>query len=721
MRTPPCNGRTVIASIDTAEAQGSSGVPRPRLRRTPAMSLLVLLLAVVAAGLIAPTAHATSLTITSPASGAVVHDGAVTAKGAGTVGDQIQVGLGGHADPLCMATVIADGSWSCPLHLPDGRNTLTAVELLAAGGTSSTSVEIAVLSAPIIQSADGMAKSAGSVRGTAYPGASVAATATNGASCLATVDSTGAWFCQLAPTPPPGSYQVTATQNASFAGKTASPVSNTVTLVVDTVAPTTPTLTSPTSGASLPMIDASYSGSGVDGSRTYVYVDRVMTCEATVNAGEWSCTGGSITAGPHRVSAIAGSAAGNYSPPSPWIDVVFAAPSSPTPPPDPDTTNPDPSHTPQAATPTPEKAAPAPNAPATPTHPDRSAPTPPDHSDDGATATPMPHVGPDSAAPEPPATSTTTGGWNDATRMTTALAADTSIGTITGWLRALALALLTVALIMAPARLAMAGRAPRTWRLTGRNRAAVEYEDRPRAVPVPPLVTMIGMIGSAAVLALFSGHVDGQPAYLRLLIALIVAVGVVNTTAVGIPVILGKRLGMDGIRASATPSALVLVVGAALLSRFAGLDPAFLFGVVIGLVLPTNTSTRNRARLETLRVLSLLTLAGVTWGVSTLMVTDGSLAAMFVAEVLNATTLLAVGSSVVLLLPLGRRAGHNILRWSLAIWLGLTLLATTMLFLLLSPTITAWWSEGSGAPLAFATISFSAICISAWAWRRYVE
>ena len=63
-------------------------------------------------------------------------------------------------------------------------------------------------------------------------------------------------------------------------------------------------------------------------------------------AGTWTCTGGTVTAGAHRVSAIAGDAAGNYSSPSPWIDVVFAASTS-------------------TPTITPSASAPAPSTPAT--------------------------------------------------------------------------------------------------------------------------------------------------------------------------------------------------------------------------------------------------------------------------------------------------------------------------------------------------------------------
>ena len=735
---------SVAASVPGGSAtRGPSVLPTSRLRRSPRSSrrpaalLLVLLVALgAAAGLTAPSAEAAApLTITAPVTGTVLPSGAITATGTGTAGDQIQVGRTGSTEPLCITTVAADDTWACALDLDDGRISLTAVELLAAGGTTSARTEIAVLSAPVIESVDGSATSAGSVSGTAYPGASVAVTSDGGASCLATADGAGRWFCQLAPTPAPGSYRVTATQSASFAGSTVSPASAAVSLVVDTAAPVAPVLSSPGPGAALPLTGAVYSGSATEGTRVYVYVDLVNTCEAPITGGSWSCTGGTVTAGPHRVSAIAGDAAGNYSSRSPWIDATFSASTG------------TPSATPSATAPGPTASAPgggtpssAPGSPTarpttsggsatpSPTRPGQSAPAPVPAPTDGATAAPAPGAAPSDPPPTVPAPApdggSAPGGWSAATGMTTALSSGAPIGTMADWMRSLALAVASLALVVVPARLAVAGRAPRearTWRLTGRNRARVEYDDRPEPTPVSARTMVVGMIGCAAGLVLLSGRIDGQPAYLRLLIAVIVAVALVNAVAAGVPALVGRRLGLPGIRIVASPRALLLVAGAALLSRFAGLDPAFLFGVVIGLLLPEGASAVDRAKLATVRVVSLLGLAAVAWGASAAVPADGSFAAVLTAEVLSATTLISVGSSVVLLFPVGRPAGQSILRWSPALWLGLTLLASTVLFLLLTPTIASWATDGGGGPALFAVVAFTAVCTSIWAWRRFVD
>ncbi|SOE04542.1 hypothetical protein SAMN06295924_104220 [Rathayibacter rathayi NCPPB 2980 = VKM Ac-1601] len=728
----PCNGRIVKSGVDRAVPGDSPAVPVPRVRRSPlrTAALLLLLLASVS-GLAAPSAQAAALAITAPASGAMLTSGSTTVTGTATAGNQVQIGLRGGGDPLCITTTGADGTWSCTVTLKDGPATLVAVELLAGGGTTSTAVPITVLSAPVIESVDGSATSAGSVRGTAYPGAKVAAVSNGGAACLATADSSGAWFCQLAPTPAPGSYRVTATQTASFAGSAASPASAPVTLVVDTAAPVAPALTSPATGAVLPLSGASYSGTGVNGTRAYVYVDRVNTCDAAVSAGVWKCTGGTITAGAHRVSVIAGDKAGNYSSPSPWVDVTFAATTTapiPTPTTTPPTT---PGASPAApsapAAPAPAPTSAAPNTAPAPTHPDDDAPAPQKEPSDQPTPEPAP--APDQGGGTPPQapapdTGSAPGGWSSATGMTTALTAGSPVVTMADWMRSLALALLSLALVVVPARLAAAGRAPRTgrsWQLTGRNRAAVEYDDKPDAAPVSPRLMVVGMIGCAAGLVLLSGRVDGQPAYLRLLIAVIVAVAVVNAVAAAVPALVGRHLGLRDVGVVAAPRALLLVAAAALVSRFAGLDPAFLFGVVIGLVLPEGASAADQAKLATVRIVSLLGLAGIAWGTAAVVPPDGSFASVLAAEILSATTLLSVGSSVMLLFPVGRPAGRSILQWSPLLWLGLTLLATTVLFVLLTPTIASWSTDGGAGPVLFAVVAFTAVCTSIWAWRRFIE
>ena len=48
-------------------------------------------------------------------------------------------------------------------------------------------------------------------------------------------------------------------------------------------------------------------------------------------------------------------------------------------------------------------------------------------------------------------------------------------------------------------------------------------------------------------------------------------------------------------------------------------------------------------------------------------------------------------------------------------------LASSVLFLLLTPTIAAWATDGGGGPALFAVVAFTVVCTSIWAWRRFVD
>ncbi|NQX29451.1 hypothetical protein HQQ81_19055 [Microbacteriaceae bacterium VKM Ac-2854] len=695
----------------------------------------------------APIASAAALSIDSPSTGTLLDSGTVTVTGSGSAGSQIQVSDASGGDPLCIVTVDAAESWNCGLDLGDGPHRLTAAELLADGSTSATSIDIAVLSPPVITSVDGGTTSAGSVGGSAYPGATVTATTTDGsASCSTSADASGKWFCQLVPALGAGDYSVSATQSAAFANGASSPASAAVTLTVDAAPPAAPTMTSPTSGGTLPLSGASYSGTGEEGTTAYVYVDVVNTCEAPVIDGTWTCTGGVVEPGSHRVSAILGDAAGNYGPPSAWIDVVFAdASPTPTATPTPTgSTSPTGSATPTAsasASPTPSATSSAgqPTPSATSSTPAKGGATPSrtgtpsaPRPSDGETALPaLPGAPSDGAqpapsVPEPLSGGDVEGGWNAATGMTTALTARAELGTFSDWVRSLALAAISLALVVVPARLAAGSRAPREssaprWQLTGRNRARVEFETVPEAPALSRRTVAVGVIGCAAGLVLLSGPVSDQPAYIRLLIAVVVAIVAVNVVAAGVPALVARRLAVGSVAVVPAPKALLIVAAAALGSRFAGLDPAFLFGVVVGLALAPSASAADRAKLATVRVVALLALAGVAWALSGAVPADGTFVATLLAEVLSATTLLSIGSAVVLLFPIGRPAGQAILRWSPVLWLGLTLMSYTVLFLLLTPTLAAWQSGGGGAVVALIVVGFAAVCTSVWAWRRFVE
>ncbi|MDO9396382.1 MAG: hypothetical protein Q7T71_07550, partial [Herbiconiux sp.] len=130
-------------------------------------------------------------------------------------------------------------------------------------------------------------------------------------------------------------------------------------------------------------------------------------------------------------------------------------------------------------------------------------------------------------------------------------------------------------------------------------------------------------------------------------------------------------------------------------------------------------------RLATVQVMSLLTLGGVAWVLSgftagTGAQTGGDLWLAALAELGNVVVLASFGAASVLLLPIAGSGGRHILRWSPLTWVVLTLTSFAALATLFVPALTrAAETGGLLAPVLLA-LGFAAVCVSAWAWNRFV-
>ncbi|MFZ5441865.1 MAG: Ig-like domain-containing protein, partial [Myxococcota bacterium] len=257
----------------------------------------------------------------------------VTRPANGSVTDDTTPELGGTAEPLTTvavfvdglqlgtAAVDVDGRWSLtpssPLAL--GMHTVTATSTDRAGNTSSTSTAasftiVAPGSTPfVLAPAPGSSTSDATplISGTATPGATVEALVDGVVVCTAVATNSGAWSC--APTTPltEGRHDVTAREQGAT---TTSPA---VPFVVDTIAPATPTISSPQPNAhtgALPTL----SGTAEPGARVEVKVDGAPVCVTLADAtGAWSCVPPTpLSMGAHTVSATATDVAGNTSMPA---------------------------------------------------------------------------------------------------------------------------------------------------------------------------------------------------------------------------------------------------------------------------------------------------------------------------------------------------------------------------------------------------------------------
>jgi hypothetical protein len=277
-------------------------------------------------------------------------------------------------------------------------------------------------------------------------------------------------------------------------------------------------------------------------------------------------------------------------------------------------------------------------------------------------------------------------------------------------------------------------------RLTGRNRSRDEFERTPELRIHRWVSRAAALLASAAIVTL-SGPVAGEPAYLRLYLAVVAAVVVVNAAATVLPAVIARAA--FGIRSTPRlrPALLLVSVAFALVSRVAGIEPALVFGLVAALTLaapatssPARTSVRTSARSEratwgrlaTVQLGVLLLVGGAAWAAASLvtagLAADGAPGFWVVAssELLHTIVLAAFGSASLLLVPVGRTSGRRILDWSPALWLLLAIVSFTSLTMLFVPSLAASAAEGGVLPLALVALGFAALCVSVWVWQRFV-
>ncbi|WP_158865034.1 Ig-like domain-containing protein [Leifsonia sp. AG29] len=636
-------------------------------------------------------------------------------SGSGVTGDTIDVSGGSSPGPTeqCQAVVAADGSWTCSLGaLPDGPS--VPVRAVSRGSGEADSGKVQVLRPPSIAVPPGGLATSGGIRGTAYPGATVTVTAETGASCSFPADSTGSWGCVLSGLAD-GRHSVTARQVAPFSSQSSAPTAA-VPVLVDATAPPAPAIGAPSSGSAVaPGSAFIVRGTGEEGDRITVYASTqagtVVACTATVAGGAWSCSA-NLPAGKYLLSALQRDAAGNVSPGSNGVSLTAAAPARSTPA-------------------SPSTAAPAPTPSSAPSS---AAPAP----------APAPADPPAASAPHPGTKS-----WIG-TPFTVASAPVVSAEAIPGWVRSVALALAALLLLILPARLLSAAlarnREPRRTRsrgtptFFGRNRprdAAPSLFARSQptvdasAPPPDPngpaaadpsqrwLLPVVGVL--AATLVTLSTSVPDTGAYLRLLLAVLVAVAAVNAVWVLSARVIAPRVGLEAPHVRVRPVALAIVAVTALGSRLVGLEPALLFGLVLGVVFEPHVGRARRGHVAAVQACSVAALGVIAWLTVGLLPAPAGVVSAFLVELANSLALLGLGSAAVVLLPFGSFSGKAIARWSRWFWLALTLVVYTLLFALLLPVASLVQAGAGLIIVVVAAVVFAALSVSTWLWERYVE
>jgi hypothetical protein len=639
-----------------------------------------------------PSLVAVAPTITSPADGDFLGSENAVVTGTKAAGSTVQVLAGSSRTNVCTDRS-AGADFSCPVtRLPSGPGiTLTAVQLVdGAGNLESDPVRVDILAPPTIAGESPLLTN-GLVQGAGYPDADITLSVGGDTTWTFPAGPDGGWAYVLPRTLASGTYTVTATQSTPFSSPAQSDPSAPRTISLDVDPPAAPTVDSPTAASSIRSSGVVYAGTGEKGATVDVFAltasgSEVAVCSATVSAGLWRCEGATLPAGTVIVTAYQTDAAGNVGNGSDPLSVTVASPPTKTPRPVP---SPSPSDEPAVAPvvpPAPPSASPSPAAPPT--------------------------------APEPPRE----GNWEAATPFTTAVPSALAAADLS-WLRALVLAAIAILLLLVPARMLATTIAARRGRrsplsLTGRNRVPT-HDDPVRTVPSEK-ATSILLVGLAGAILLLANPVHGEPEYLRVLLASVVAVAVLNVAATVVPALLSRRLPSGSARVSLSPRLLLAVAAVALVSRMLDLQPALLFGMIFTVTAVSGTRSA-RGIVAGIRIAAVFAAGLVAWLGSTLLGSPTGFFDSLLIETANIAAMAGVGSAAILLIPLGRLDGRALLVWSRPAWFGSATVVLTVLFALLAPVVDLWGTSGDVVVALLIVLGFGALGLSLWIWRRAIQ
>ncbi|PJJ71488.1 hypothetical protein CLV46_1037 [Diaminobutyricimonas aerilata] len=605
---------------------------------------------------------------------------------AGTATPGYTVDVLSQGSTLCSLPVESSGDWSCERSLPNGAVELVVRERDGGEVTGEEERTVRVLGAPLVHGSS-VFMTRGPVSGTAQPGATVSVRltgpTTDTTQRCGSADAGGVWTCAL--TGAEGKYQVRATQTWATTGDDSSDASAPLNVVIDRTAPAAPTVTAPRSGSRIDAGPVEFAGTGEEGAAVEVIAAGRMLCAAFVAGGRWSCV---AQAGEGEVTATAQQIDGadNRSASSAPVAVRIGG-SAP------------------SATPTPRPTRPAP-APAPAPAPSSPAPV-----------TPLPEATPDGQGVfPPPGTEPPRSDWNAPTRYASALPTLSRMGEPTLWLLGAGAALAFVVFVALPLRLlarAIAPRLPRrpVARLTGRNR--IRGVDDDDAVLNPWVVASSVVVGAAALAALASG-VEGEVRYLRLVAAIAVGLVVLNVVGIALPArLLGGRAEV-GFRLA--PTFLLLGAASALLTRWWGIEPPVVIGVLLAAVLGSGIDRRRRGLIGLTQVGSSAAVAVLAWVVDDALVPSAGFWGSLAGEALATVTMAGLSAVVVLLLPVATLPGRAIFDWSPVVWAGTTIAAVTVAAIVLASAVTFPLATVVGSALGFGLLA-----LAVWSWLRWVD
>lgn len=648
------------------------------------------------------TAVAATTVATDPAD--FTATGFVAVSGTKLADSAVAVTVGSPATRLCSVAADTRTTWTCSglQLLPNGADVrLTATESVPTGDIPATATTLVdVLGAPLL---DGNPTyiTTGVVSGQGFPGSAVAVVidGTTDARCGAVpIDGQGFWSCNVAQSSG-GPFTVRAQQSNSAIGDgRTSAFSDVRTVTIDRDAPLAAVITAPATGTRVVDDPLVVAGSGENGANIDVYLDNVPKCSTVVSSGTWSCAIGGIDDGARSITAIQRDAAGNFGPASAVVKITIGAAATTAP-----------------GTPTPTPTAPRPEPIPTPVpvpEPSAEAPVVPPEETTGPPNT-------DWSLPVPGEALTN---WGTPTGFGSNLAGFTRGEDRAGWYTSLVLAVLFLVLVAFPLRLlvsALHGRLRRpAANIWGRNRrdVTVPVTEVPR--PVNAWLAAAVPLAAAAGLIVFSGGINGEVRYVRLLLAVGLGLVLLNIVGAALATRVGSMWSGTHSRLRFLPLMLLASVVAVIVARSTGVEPPLLVGVLAGAVFAVATPVRRRAAVNLVQVGVVLAIAVLAWGAHGLLGAVDGFWPSVASETLATLCLAGLGSALVLVLPIATLPGRVILEWSTPAWVATVLVVAIVVASIVYGTVSAGLAL---IPLIVTAAVFAALSLATWTFVRFVE
>jgi hypothetical protein len=169
---------------------------------------------------------------------------------------------------------------------------------------------------------------------------------------------------------------------------------------------------------------------------------------------------------------------------------------------------------------------------------------------------------------------------------------------------------------------------------------------------------------------------------------------------------------------------LLIAMVCVLISRLAGFQPGYLYGLIISIVFVTEISSRHEGIGTWLASLWLIVLSFAAW-IGLVFVRQGAadpFVSQFLQTVLVTFVVAGIETLAIGLLPMRFLPGHPLYRWRKSMWFALFALAIFGYLLILVDPANGYLSSSSQGPMIIGIaflVGFGIVSIGTWAYFRY--